>query len=126
MGVPDGLGASGRVLWDECRGDTLHAAHRGLVLQACRLLDRLDNLADQLGDPRDLLVAVQTETGGVELVVDRALAELRQCALAYGKLIDQLRRLGVVREHRDQTQGPSLIEQLQQARAAREQRHAAS
>lgn len=121
--VPEGLGESGRALWTACRPERLHVAHRGLVLQAARLLDRLDTLAAQLdGRQADWLWAMEGGDGKVEVYVDKALAEARQYAVAYAQICDKMRQMGILGVPKEEQAGPSLVEQLKKAREERERR----
>src|SRR4029453_19195978 len=78
---PPGLKSGGRRLWRAVTGSFVRAEHEGLLLgQACRVVDRLDWLAEQVGD--DLLVDGRPHP---------ALVESRQQAIVLARLLAALR-----------------------------------
>jgi eukaryotic-like serine/threonine-protein kinase len=82
--VPAGLGEAGTDLWnDVANGRRLSAAHKSLLLNICRIADRLDELADELAG-RPLVVTnhqgTETPTGDRDTVVDDAIVVERATA----------------------------------------------
>src|SRR5262245_39670294 len=78
------LGVRGQALWDELAGKTPKAM-QVVLLEACRLADRLDRLDDYLSGRTDAWLRLHSrneDATTVEVVVDAALAEARQQALA--------------------------------------------
>ncbi len=87
----DRRSARARELWDELAG-RLDASGRILLLEACRMADRLDRL-DAIVDGNDEWLRVSTEHGDVVVAVDAALAEARQHATALRGLLADLAKL---------------------------------
>lgn len=89
-----GLGPSGQTLWDGVTGGfTLDALHRPVLLEACRITDRLDTLARQLEGHDWLRFRHNSEDGTeVTVYVDRVLSEAREQATALKGLLVQLDR----------------------------------
>ena len=113
------LDSAGRRLWEELDGEKAAAGRRVLVLQACRIVDRLDALDRLLrGDARDWLEIVETKGNPErqELVIDKALAEERQQATALKQLLAELRQSGGAEEP---DQGGDILDQLAARRAQR-------
>lgn len=98
MAAPEELRDSGRALWEGCQADTLPAPQRVLVLQAARLADRLDRLAEILNGDRDSWVTIASHEEGddIKVVVDNALGQARLHAVTFSGLIGQLRATGVL------------------------------
>lgn len=101
MGVPVGLGERGLALWDALSGDDV--ARNGLVLEAARLADRLDEL-DNIIQGKGVLNLMQfrviekeiTDDSlniNVEVKFQNVLSEARQQATAFAGI---LRALGPV------------------------------
>jgi hypothetical protein len=86
------LGPSGSALWLEMTKDgQLPALQAVLLLEACRIADRLDKLDAQLRG-EDWLRFLVDETGSeVTVVVDKVLAEARQQATALKQIVAELR-----------------------------------
>jgi hypothetical protein len=113
------LDSAGRRLWEELGGEGETAGRRVLILQACRIADRLDALDRLLaGDARDWLEIVETKGNPErqELVIDKALAEERGQATTLKQLIAELRQSGGTEQ---QDQGGDILDQLAARRAAR-------
>ncbi|WP_199444466.1 hypothetical protein [Umezawaea beigongshangensis] len=92
-----GLEAPGRALWSEVTGAMpLTALQRVLLLEACRIVDRLDKLDAQLrGDDRGWLeieLPDDDRDREVVVIVDRALVEARQQAVALKQLVGEIRQ----------------------------------
>jgi hypothetical protein len=86
------LGPSGSALWLEMTKDgQLPALQAVLLLEACRIADRLDKLDAQLRG-EDWLRFLADEAGSeVSVVVDKVLAEARQQATALKQIVAELR-----------------------------------
>jgi hypothetical protein len=89
------LHASGRQLWEELDGASASGGGRALILEACRIADRLSAL-DRLigGDARDWLDIVESkgDPERQELVINAPLAEARQQAAVLKQLLAELRQ----------------------------------
>lgn len=118
---PDGLDAAGRRLWDEMTSDGEVAPMQAvLLLQACRIVDRLDRLDRQLRG-EDWLRFRHEETGDeVRVYVDRVLAEEREQAVALKTLFAELRQaLGKQKQPQQRQKGGGVLGDLAARRAAR-------
>lgn len=115
--VPDGLKPSGEALWVEVtKARTVGAAHRTVLLNACRIADRLDDIAAEL-EQSPLTVTIFDSRGNpVNEVAQPLLGEFRQ---QFATLSMILGRLGVKELPRAQS-GASARERLAEARKARE------
>jgi hypothetical protein len=96
-----GLGPTGRALWEQVMAaEKLGPMQRVLLMEACRIADRLDKLETQLTDPESEWLRVEPDyenpTAPVEVVVDKALAESRQQATALKGLIAEIRQASKV------------------------------
>lgn len=88
--TPDGLGAHGRELWREMRAGMASPLHVLLLLEACRMADRLDTLDRQL-QGGDWLRFRHHESGvEVTVYVDRVLVEAREQATALRGIVAEL------------------------------------
>lgn len=91
------LGPSGSALWqDLTKGGPLPSLQATLLIEACRIADRLDKLDARLsGEEREWLEIQLPEDGSIAVViVDRALAEARQQAVALKGIVAELRQAG--------------------------------
>lgn len=114
--VPDGLGEGGRRLWAGLTdGRVIDAAAESLVLNACRIADRLDELTEAIGG-----VLTVTNDRGDE-VANPLITEHRQQLQVLRAV---LASLGVGRLPAGTTRGKSLQEQLAEARQKRNSRSA--
>lgn len=112
------LGGAGKRLWRDLEGPRLSGARRDLALEACRIVDRLERLDDFLRGREDawLKFHARNEDGSiVEVVVDKALAEARQQAIALKQIVSELRQSAPAKP---QT-GGSVLDQLAARRANR-------
>lgn len=78
-------------------GDSLPAAQRVLLEEACRIANRLDTLDNILDGRQEEWMRFHSRDGGgtvVEVVLDKALAEARQQATALRGLMAELRAAG--------------------------------
>lgn len=92
--LPD-LGRSGRRLWREMSGDDTTGEVRTLTVEACRIADRLDQLDRLLRGDDDAWIRLHSanEDGSiVKVVVNQALAESRQQAVALARITAELRQ----------------------------------
>lgn len=87
------LGPAGSELWISVLAEEDPGPMgRALLLEACRIVDRLDRLDDQL-DGGDWL-EIETEEGGqLTVVVDKALSEARQQAVALKGVVAEIRQV---------------------------------
>lgn len=121
--VPTGLRDRGRALWISL-GQTVGTPAGELALEACRLADRLEQLDCYLGG-RDAwldLVEKVEGSGRYEIVVDKALDQARQQALAFKQLLADLGVTAVPAAPPERAKSP--LDQLREARARREQKAA--
>lgn len=87
------FGTSGQALWAGVFSPQLPALHRQLLLEACRLVDRMDRLNEHLEDGTPWLEVEESEGRRVEVVVDKALAEARQHATALKQLVEAIHKV---------------------------------
>lgn len=94
--VPDGLGQRGAQLWRDLRkGGPFGPVDGALVVEACRIADRLDKLDALLaGDAQSWIDLVESRGNPetLEVVIDKPLAEARQQALALKQIFTELRQ----------------------------------
>lgn len=93
----EALGVTGTALWKQMTaGGELGPMQQALLVEACRIADRLDRLEAQLsGDDAEWLRVepdYEDPTAPVVVVVDRALAEARQQATAMKGLLAEIRQ----------------------------------
>jgi hypothetical protein len=122
--TPDGLGVAGRALWSGMSPSGWPADQLALLLQAARLADRLTQLdALNRGEATSWARIVDRDFGGLELVVDKALAEERQQALALKQVLGEIRAARGASPSTPVPQpngGPvNVLDELGAARAAR-------
>lgn len=118
MGEPDEqstLGPRGRELYETTRAVSLPVEQRALVLEAARLLDRLEKLDQLLRGDVDTWATIAVVDGGqAHLSIDSALNSARLHAQTLSQMLAQLKRLGV--------SGVQAVESpLEAARRRREQ-----
>lgn len=116
---------TGRWLWRELvEKGSPSPSERVLIVEACRLVDRLDRLdaisngkdrawlqlSEELGDVTD---------GQVTVIVDKVLAEARQQQTTLKQLIAELRQATSGTAPAAQGQGGSFLDQLAARRKAR-------
>lgn len=93
--TPKGLARRGRQLWKDvtATGD-LTPPERTLLEQACRIADRLDRLAAFVAGDSDrwATFSIDYDSGEVMVVIDKALSEERQQAVAFKQLLAELRQ----------------------------------
>lgn len=89
------LGDAGSALWQEMTSSgELPPMQRVLLLEACRIADRLDRLDLKLrGEEREWLTLDERDDGRpVFVIVDKALSEARQQATALKSIVAELRQ----------------------------------
>lgn len=114
MGVP-----RSQLLWEQVEGDQQPQLVQGLLREAGRALDRLDQLDAQLTGRQDEWLRVQGEDGDLVVVVDKALAEARALSLAYTRMVGELRMLGVTGTANEASKpetGGDLVDELEARR----------
>ncbi|MFD9706199.1 hypothetical protein [Lentzea sp. NPDC059081] len=95
-----GLAAAGRNLWSlMTAGAMLGPMQKVLLLEACRIVDRLEKLDAQLrGVDREFLTLEPLDEDDVDrtyvLIVDKALSESRQQAATLKGLLAEIRQAG--------------------------------
>lgn len=92
---PEGvtLGPSGQQLWAAMTdGATLPPMQAVLLLESCRIADRLDKLDAQLRGEDWLRFEVDESGTEVTVIVDRVLSEARQQASALKAIVAELRQ----------------------------------
>lgn len=119
--VTQGLGVRGRWLWRQMHdGEKPRPEHEVLIAEACRLADRLDRLDGLLRGADETWARLQLperEDGEVRLVVNAALAEARQQALALKAIAAELRAARAGAKPAGKEGG--VLDQLAARRAAR-------
>ncbi|RZQ59828.1 hypothetical protein [Amycolatopsis suaedae] len=92
--VPDeqGLGQRGRRLWDEMTAAWAPSPlHREMLLEACRMADRLDRLDRHLNGEDWLRFWSRNDEGTrVEVIVDKVLTEARELQSAFRMAVADL------------------------------------
>jgi hypothetical protein len=111
---PDGLGNRGKTLWTALK--TGAADHDALVLEICRTADRLDRLEVILsGAGNEWITFKEKQNGDVIVVIDSALTEARQQALAMRALMADIKKVPVEKPE----QGGGVVDELKKRRATR-------
>lgn len=115
---PKGLSPRGRALWTAMhQGRTPGPTETVLLVEACRLVDRLDRLDLVLrGSPFVTLRTDEDDEERLVLVVDSAASEARMTAGALKQIVAELRHHG---GGEGAGQGGSLLDQLAAKRADR-------
>ncbi|UVK63386.1 terminase small subunit [Mycobacterium phage Aegeus] len=110
--IPMELGESGRDLWaGVAAGRPMNAASRALLLNACRIADRLDDLVERIGDRLTVINHQGTET------INPLIAEHR---MQYGALAQVLAKMGLAELPKPKAPGKSARDELAAKRAARQ------
>ncbi|MGH3096954.1 MAG: hypothetical protein ACRDMV_13265 [Streptosporangiales bacterium] len=116
------LGRSGAELWDRIMADqTPGPVQAVLLLEACRITDRLDALDRQLRG-EDWL-RFRHDGSGVEVTVyvDKVLAEAREQAVALKTILAELRQSLGQDKQQEPAKGGGVLADLAAKRAARSQ-----
>jgi hypothetical protein len=116
-GIPEGLGDRGSWLWEQLTTDGVwDASGLVLIMEACRLADRLEQMDRLLRGDIDTWTRVEIRDGELALKVDAVVGEARLHAGALARILAQL-RLGAGAEAK-QPEG-SRLDELSAARARR-------
>lgn len=108
--VPAGLGVTGRELWlGVSAGRELDVSSRVLLVNACRVADRLDDLDREIGG------RLLSENHRGDEVINPLISEHRQ---QYATLAGILQKMGLG-ELPAPVSGPSMWDELAKRRAAR-------
>lgn len=87
------LNSGGKRLWADLGGDDAVGEARVLIVEACRITDRLDKLDRQINDGEPWMTLKYSDAGDeVTVIVDKPLAEARQQATALKQLLADLRQ----------------------------------
>lgn len=109
--IPAELGESGRDLWaGVASGRGMTAASRALLLNACRMADRLDDLVEKIGGRLTVINHQGTET------INPLIAEHR---MQYTALAQVLAKMGVAELPKPKSDKKSSRDELAAKRAAR-------
>lgn len=93
----EGLGESGKQIWDSLKAETLPAAARSLVLEYARCADVADRLAGLAAGKRESWAElVYDEMGEIHLEVNKILAEQRQTQATLKSLHAEIRAAGLL------------------------------
>lgn len=76
-------------MWDAMAGVEMGPAHRVLLVEACRLADRLDRF-DRVLSGGGWFFERPDDDGRVEIVIDSVLSEARQYASVLKQMVAQL------------------------------------
>jgi hypothetical protein len=127
--APAGLGPGGNKLWRDITAEhTLDAAQKVLLLEACRMKDRLDQMNQEITGRGDFLRVQQNEDGDYVLRVDRVVGAASRDANVLKQLITALRLPETDTGKRPQQRGargayakamPKGVSSLERARAAK-------
>lgn len=111
------LGARGRRLWDALLGEADYGPRQvALIEEACRLVDRLNVLDGAIRDKAVVFELVLDEDGEIAtVVVDKALAEARQHALALKQIFSEIRQGGAESKRGEEDD----VDEVARARALR-------
>lgn len=101
------LGPGGHELWSQMLDAGLGPAHRVLLLEACRIADRLDRLDAMLAGREEWVrLQVRESDAAFVVVVDGLLAEARQQASALRGLVGELRQALPTQKKSSSRSGP--------------------
>jgi hypothetical protein len=87
-----GLGQRGQELWNLARPSVAGPLKLALLLEACRIADRLDTMDRQLQGKGEAWLRFRNRESGDEVTVyvDRVLAEAREQAMAFRMCVAEL------------------------------------
>lgn len=105
------LGARGRELWQELQPTIPGPLQAALLLEACRIADRLDTLDRQLHGDAWLRFRHDESGAEVTVYVDRVLAEAREQATAFRGIVAELQRT-TAQQKPPQTTGGGVLADL--------------
>ncbi|MFD6357933.1 hypothetical protein [Nocardia tengchongensis] len=104
----ENLGYAGQKLWNALESDAASFETGVLVLEACRIADRLEHLARILDGDTEIWARIATgRDGELELRVDSAMQEARQQAGTLRQLLAEIfrRRDGAPPQENDDLDG---------------------
>lgn len=128
MTIPDDLKERGRALWVAYGASKLDSPSKALVQETARCLDTLDRLDALLVGRRDDWVTITVgESGQINLVIDKLLAERRQYQITLKALLLEIRQHGIVVVEAEEAEAPvqgrgGLVDELKRKRDDREAR----
>lgn len=123
LSAPTTLGVRGQELWDAMAEVEMGPAHKALLGETCRLLDRLDRFDRVLSGGRWFFDRVSEDNPDqVEIVVDQLVSEARQGASALKVLVAELEPKPSSAAVPKQPKAPSGIASLSERLAQRQQR----
>jgi hypothetical protein len=114
--MTDGLGEAGQALWDEVtRGRELSTPHKTLLLNACRIADRLDEIDNEI--PRAGLTVINDQgTRSVNPLIPEQRQQLAQLSAILTRMgFKELPRAG---------EKVTVADRIAEQRAKREARQA--
>lgn len=122
-GYPDFLWSGGRALWDSVRANyDLDPTAEVLLLEACRLKDRLDKFTAALSSSSTLWFELKEPeelmdgTVQMQVVVNSMVSEARQAQAALGQTLN---KIGVLQQAERRSEGVSMMDQLKLKREER-------
>lgn len=122
-GYPDFLWSGGRALWDSVRANyDLDPTAEVLLLEACRLKDRLDKFTAALSSNSTLWFELKEPeelkdgTMQMQVVVNSMVSEARQAQAALGQTLN---KIGVLQQAERRSEGVSMMDQLKLKREER-------
>lgn len=122
-GYPVFLRRGGRALWDSVRGQyELDPTGEVLLLEACRLKDRLDKFTAALASNSTLWFELKEPeelkdgTVQMQVVVNSMVSEARQAQAALGQTLG---KIGVLQQAEKKSSGVSMADQLRRKREER-------
>ena len=113
-----GLGPRGSELWRSMNPTSLGPLRQAMLLEACRIADRLDTLDRQLHGDAWLRFRHDESGAEVTVYVDRVLAEAREQATAFKGLIVELQKATAAQKP-PSSSGGGVLADLAAKRAAR-------
>lgn len=108
--TPSGLSDSGRQLWNEMRSTVTGSLHMPLLLEACRIVDRLDTLDRQLQGGDWLRFRHHESEVEVTVYVDRVLVEAREQATALRGIVAELSKVAAQKPAQTSSGGGGLAD----------------
>lgn len=84
-----GFGPRGQELYDALKDVEMGPLHKALLVEACRLADRMDRFERTLSGGKWFFER-RDEDDRVEIVIDNALSEARQYASAFKQIVAEL------------------------------------
>lgn len=106
-----GLGTRGQELWSQMCSSVTGPLQTALLLEACRIADRLDTLDRQLHGEAWLRFRHHDSGSEVTVYVDRVLAEAREQATTFRGLVVELLK-GSAQKKPEETTGGGVLADL--------------